>query len=263
MSTKANEDGVHRLLDIVVEEVSLVDRAANQRRFLVVKRSEEMDESTQAQGGETTPNDTPPTPEVEDLNATPEEPEGDTQPEAPPAGSPLAVAVDALGELTGAVERLESLADDDARTELTRVAAELRAAADHIAPASTTAADSPGGDLADILASVRETVARIREAVAPKPADEPAETPPETPPATDETAAALARVAEQLSALAATVQEQQARLSRIEKRFGLPNSASAGERVTKTEDEDTGWPLDLNRRMDRASVDKSVSFHEL
>ena len=30
------EAGVHRLRDIVVEEVSLVDRAANKRRFLVV-----------------------------------------------------------------------------------------------------------------------------------------------------------------------------------------------------------------------------------
>jgi hypothetical protein len=37
----ANDD-VHRLRDIVVEEVSLVDRAANKRRFLVVKRSGEM-----------------------------------------------------------------------------------------------------------------------------------------------------------------------------------------------------------------------------
>ncbi len=36
------ESGVHRLRDIVVEEVSLVDRAANKRRFLVVKRSGEM-----------------------------------------------------------------------------------------------------------------------------------------------------------------------------------------------------------------------------
>lgn len=32
------EGGVHRLTDFVVEEVSLVDRAANKRRFLVVKR---------------------------------------------------------------------------------------------------------------------------------------------------------------------------------------------------------------------------------
>jgi hypothetical protein len=53
-----DEDGVHRLRDIVVEEVSLVDRAANKRRFLVVKRSEDMaddetkpkDEATPARG---------------------------------------------------------------------------------------------------------------------------------------------------------------------------------------------------------------------
>jgi hypothetical protein len=37
-----DEDGIHRLRDIVVEEVSLVDRAANKRRFLVVKRSDDM-----------------------------------------------------------------------------------------------------------------------------------------------------------------------------------------------------------------------------
>ena len=40
--------GVHRLRDIVVEEVSLVDRAANQRRFLVVKRSAEMADESNA-----------------------------------------------------------------------------------------------------------------------------------------------------------------------------------------------------------------------
>jgi hypothetical protein len=46
-SKDEDADGVHRLRDIVVEEVSLVDRAANQRRFLVVKRSPEMaDENT-------------------------------------------------------------------------------------------------------------------------------------------------------------------------------------------------------------------------
>lgn len=38
MPTAAQEDGVHRLSDIIVEEVSLVDRAANKRRFLLVKR---------------------------------------------------------------------------------------------------------------------------------------------------------------------------------------------------------------------------------
>jgi hypothetical protein len=41
-------DGVHRLRDIVVEEVSLVDRAANKRRFLVVKRSGDMADESNA-----------------------------------------------------------------------------------------------------------------------------------------------------------------------------------------------------------------------
>ena len=38
------DDGVHRLVDMVVEEVSLVDRAANKHRFLIVKRDEAMDD---------------------------------------------------------------------------------------------------------------------------------------------------------------------------------------------------------------------------
>ena len=45
---------VNRLLDIVVEEVSLVDRAANEHRFLIVKRDTPMadhaDTDTQEQG---------------------------------------------------------------------------------------------------------------------------------------------------------------------------------------------------------------------
>lgn len=40
MATATTEEGVHRLSDIVVEEVSGVDRAANKKRFLVVKRDE-------------------------------------------------------------------------------------------------------------------------------------------------------------------------------------------------------------------------------
>ncbi len=38
-------ESVHRLVDMLVEEVSLVDRAANKRRFLVVKRETEMAKS--------------------------------------------------------------------------------------------------------------------------------------------------------------------------------------------------------------------------
>src|SRR5687767_15952317 len=44
---------VHRLRDIVVEEVSLVDRAANKRRFLLVKRSSQMADDGKPKGGGT------------------------------------------------------------------------------------------------------------------------------------------------------------------------------------------------------------------
>ena len=39
---RSRSGGDHRLLDMLVEEVSLVDRAANKRRFLIVKRDAEM-----------------------------------------------------------------------------------------------------------------------------------------------------------------------------------------------------------------------------
>ena len=47
---------VQRLVDMEVQEVSLVDRAANKRRFLVVKRSEGMGDkaSSEATGADTT-----------------------------------------------------------------------------------------------------------------------------------------------------------------------------------------------------------------
>ena len=48
-----DESEVHRLRDIVVEEVSLVDRAANKRRFLLVKRSSQMADDAKPKGGGT------------------------------------------------------------------------------------------------------------------------------------------------------------------------------------------------------------------
>ena len=60
------------------------------------------------------------------------------------------------------------------------------------------------------------------------------------------------------------MKEQQQRLARMEKRFGLPNSAPTGERRVRADDNgEVGWPLDLNRPFDRESVDKAISFHDV
>jgi hypothetical protein len=73
----------------------------------------------------------------------------------------------------------------------------------------------------------------------------------------------LAKLADSFRALSETVKEQQQRLGRVEKQFGLPNSAAPAERVSKATVEDVGWPLDLNKPKDRESVDKAISFHDL
>lgn len=99
------EGGVHRLLDMVVEEVSLVDRAANQRRFLVVKR-DDMAKKTETEKAEGTE-------EGRDLSGA------------------LQAAVDALESLSAIVELLGSgEAADDSR--LATLASELRQVAEQI-----------------------------------------------------------------------------------------------------------------------------------
>jgi hypothetical protein len=179
---------------------------------------------------------------------------------------PLALAVDALEELSATIERLGALPDEDVRAELGRLAVELRTAADHLAPAAPAAppAQRPpaASETAGALAAIREAVARLRGNAGPAPAASSAPAVPTSAPK-DETVAAVTRLTEQVQALVGTVQGQQARLAAIEKRSGLPNSAAPGERVAKSEPEAVGWPLDLNRPMDRDSIDKAVSFHDL
>jgi len=73
----------------------------------------------------------------------------------------------------------------------------------------------------------------------------------------------LDAVATGLRALTDAVKEQGQRLGRLEKGVGVPNSRSALERPrSRDEPQEVGWPLDLNRPMDRDSVDKALSFHD-
>lgn len=91
--TPSSEDGIHRLLGMLVEEVSVVDAAANQRKFLVVKKD------TMAQTRK------------DDTAAAPAMPGGSpsTTPEKLPAMQ--AQVKDALlSALTSAAEKLMSIA---------------------------------------------------------------------------------------------------------------------------------------------------------
>ncbi|TAJ75043.1 MAG: hypothetical protein EPO42_14390 [Gallionellaceae bacterium] len=109
-TTKAGDERVHRLTEIVVEEVSMVDRAANKRKFLVVKRSDEM-------GAELTPDGkggfTAATPATQQTKAGACPPAGDKKKPAMKALELPPGAKQMMGPLLEkAAERLKALADE-------------------------------------------------------------------------------------------------------------------------------------------------------
>ena len=290
MSTAKQDDSVHRLLDIVVEEVSLVDRAANKHRFLIVKRSDPMEENHA---------DKAKNPTGEAVDAAKLTPPENPAPEAgtaapgddagPPDSSMLEAAVQALERLTETVETLGALAGGDARLQIGEIAAELRALADRLvesAGAEPAAPPEPEGDLAVIIESVRATLQQVGSLIDASKAA-PAKAKPKTdgpaadakdknekrdpapgdatapPPQDDPLKKDLSGLTDSVKKLVEALKEQAQRLSKLEKRFGLPNSAPAREEGNRPEDEDVGWPMDLNRPFDRENVDKAVSFHDL
>jgi len=283
MAAGKAQSAVHRLLDMVVEEVSLVDRAANQHRFLIVKRSEPMDQDTAAAADATeTPRDTEPAPPdtdetVVDLNDLPDDDGDDVVETKALDGSPsaLILATQALEALTEAVEVLGTVSEEEARARVAELARELHMVATRLGGAMNVgempappAADT-ASDLGSVIASVRSVLERVGQMITqPAPGATPVEgkqpDAAQADDASDAVAAKLDSVVTELRAIGETVKAQQQRLARMEKRFGLPNSAPIGERPTRAEDEaDVGWPLDLNRSLDRESVDKAISFHDV
>ena len=262
---------VNRLLDMVVEEVSLVDRAANRRRFLVVKRSTDM-EDTESQGPDDGGEDQTETPPA-DADAT-------ETPQAAVDEATVHAAVEALEALTAAVELLDGAEGADAEAQLAEagrmvaeVAAKLGGKPESAEKPATEAppAATPAPSFAPLLDGLREAIGRLTATLEPKPAATPAKpesepTPTPAPAAQPESALAtqLAALATGIEAIQTTLRDQQQRLARVEKSFGMPGSIPTGEGTRRREaDADVGWPLDLNSAFDRESVDKAVSFHEV
>ena len=232
--SNAESTGVHRLVDMVVEEVSLVDRAANKHRFLVVKRDEQMDDKTEEEPDKKKP-----------------------KPARKGEGDALSVATSALEALTSAVEQLGQAGDVDSSPLVAGLAEQLAQVASELAQSAGIESEiSPSGELSEVVEQVRELLSQVVGILASS--TEKAK--PESPAVQDSSP----ELAKALSDLGAAVREQGQRLARLEKSFGLPNSRPAVERTdARAEPEAIGWPLDMNKPLDRESVDKSVSFHTL
>jgi uncharacterized coiled-coil protein SlyX len=144
MSDSGN--GVHRLVDMVVEEVSLVDRPANKQRFLIVKRDDVMPD------------------ELEDETSEVDAAEDDTETDA-----------------TVAADAADAVSPPPSPTGLEGIAAELRAAVSALTPAiarlaappAPTASTPPtqkqskgaGGAASPELTALCDTVQKMAEAV--------------------------------------------------------------------------------------------------
>lgn len=259
-------EGVHRLVDMVVEEVSLVDRAANNHRFLLVKRG---DMTTPTAAVEVA------APTAETIRMIAED-------------SPLGAALSALESLTALVEQLGSMEADPSDGRLAALAEQLRAAAEQMLGAAELEGTDEGptpepsevegrappehgpavASFASHLDAAKAALSRLSELaskVAPTPAEKRQAIPAVAPPAQQplEPEKPLAKLAASFGALTETVQQLQQRLARVEKQSGVPNSAAPAEQVAKASLEAVGWPLDLNAPKDRETVDKTVSFHDL
>jgi hypothetical protein len=284
MSTANLEDSVRRLVDIVVEEVSLVDRAANGRRFLVVKRGAPMDlrelEKADGVGGGA---ESEASAEVGQDSALTNEPAEEEFGKA--EGSLLEVAVAALERLTETVETLGTLGDNGARVPIAQIAGDLRALAEQLVEAAggggeeeeTSSDPEKVSDIVGVLETVRSALQQVGTLIDRGKA---VKATPKKGPVEEVTSVAckgaapqrfkddllgahLHRLCESLAKIALSVHEQSQRLTRLEKSFGLPHSTPAKEGSRGNKDEDVGWPMDLNRQCSRESVDKAVSFHEL
>lgn len=277
MAERSEGEPVHRLVDMEVREVSLVDRAANKRRFLIVKRSDMGQEGSAGAGDQTDGEGD----EGQDV---------DNDDQGHDAEAVLGVAATALEGLTDVMTRLQSADGDARRGELGNVVSELRAAADKLAaelgeddgegsqgdedaegdeggeeppPASGDSRfDALIGAMTSLVGELRAT--RTRKAgddeeeeddeEAPRPAPgrkgpkAKAGAKPPAPSSADQGLRGDIRALRgELKSMTGALQQQAQRLSRLEKRAGVPASRPAGERpASGRRDVERPWPLDLN-----------------
>lgn len=287
---------VYRLVDIEVEEISLVDRAANKHRFLVVKRSHMSDANEEQESTEEAADSAPEADEdggadEDETDEQADDDDGDGDDDGAGGASGAAAdepevaqaAAEALSKLTTIVE---GLARGARGATLTKAKEELRAVMDSLAkaagarkgpkrkpPARPPAEDDEDDEGVDksAMEEIRAAFQRVQELLArhgkrSRKPNKPNKTSKTTKreAASDDSAVAtkLDAVLAQLGALSTANKDQAQRLSRLEKHSGMPNSAPVGEQRTGDDDDaNVLWSLDLNKPTEREQVDKATSFY--
>ena len=266
-----------RLVDIVVEEVSLVDQAANKRQFLVIKRARSGMSETNVTKGASDTSEAATLEAVERVGKAVAELADEI--DEPGEVARLVAIAEQLGELVRSIleadeeedEEEQEEADEEEEEEQTKI---NDAAAPPPTQASTPAPNAPplvaapaSSPNAGAFAKIEEMLAALRTKVtAPSTPSAPAapSPPAPAPPSPAQTASVvdpLAKVLDAIHALGTDLKAHGQRLGRLEKGVGLPSSQQTNER-TRREPAEISWPLDLNAPVGRDSVDKRISFHD-
>lgn len=264
MAKKVDDSKTNRLTDIIVKEVSLVDRAANKRSFLVTKRDGSMSKMKMVSDGrggftevEITKSEAgaaalvvPPTPAVPAAAA------------APAALSPEQVATEkaeVVAKLGGMAGRFllvaKALRDDD--TEIPETLIEEAAAAfkeiiakRRMGKARMDKLESGLATLQDLMAELKgETTDTTKAAAAPVAA------PPAVPAVPAVAAPVETEVTKALAELKATTEAQAAEIRKLRETPTRPNSGPSTETTPATGD--FAWPSDMAAKK---RADNAVTF---
>ena len=226
MNRAALEKALRRLKDIIVSELSLVDRPANQTPFLITKRSESVGDEIAA---------TTESIETDATSAGGRATDGAETEATEPENATLSVAVQALESLTQAVESLDS---DEGLGEMEgELRDALRALMAHLGMGESPPAESPEstpepeqeGARTKFLEELRGAIGELRdlaEKLAPR--TQASSSGDAASDRIEQVRDALATLESTVRSFGETVNKQEARLARVEKQFGLPQSRAVG-----------------------------------
>lgn len=292
---KQTNANVRRLLDMVVEEVSLVDRPANQRRFLITKRSDNMSTKTKKNASSETTREQAENQSAnevtlpDDINAEQAVESNDkeilTGGQEDPGGG-ANPTVQALDQMADAVATLSASGNEEL---LQGLGQKMRELADTLSPpkAERAIGTEPMAEsqvkkqiaqyvlqadrsealmnaLHQTLTSLNSKLEPLGSLIASMKEWDSRRTPQNAAPAGRQKSSEekIQTLTKAMTSLTEVIREQRQRVARMEKSFGLPNSLPRNEGNSKN-DESGGWPLDLNSPVDRNSIDRSVSFHDV
>jgi hypothetical protein len=250
--------GLHRLSDMLVEEVSVVDRAANKRRFLVVKRDgstnmvTELHENadgtfqTSAQAAPAQPDSVQksdaeaPQPDAPAAVAAPTEPVPVAAPAEPaPAPAPEPAPAEAVAA-PAAVEKVGAKMAKDRYTRLKQAIDMLVSVLNELEPmpdpGMKAAASAPSSTPADKACQTKKTEEGQTAVLA-----------------------AIEKLANQVGTVASIAKSAAAEVASIKQARG-PSHVQKAEGSDPTPTNGVSWPRDMTRPINRETVSKERGF---